>query len=348
MSTNELVLDNSRLRQLFEECCNKYSKLRFAVAWCGRPNDGSPYSYLRSFKGSISGIVGRAFNQSHPDGIRELHRLCKQFRIVTPSEATFHPKIYLFENSDQITLFVGSNNFTSPAFVGNNESMSIIVGKRRELLDILHAFNEQFDRWMSDRFSISFSKQWLHQYEIEYHKTDHYFKTEGLVLKEPADAEVTYWLKPWGDPDDPVPSGKQFDEEMYNLDFGVKPSGVKIGDIMIVYGIGWKKVFGVFKVLSGHSEYRKSELRRMGKPKYRWTWHVAGLNLTRKFGRTWEKGGIYYFPLEEKFAKLKPRSTVTLWSKSARGTIKSGSNYCGLSDQFAHFVFREINRQTGE
>lgn len=68
--------------------------------------------------------VGIDFGGTSREVLEELLRWqCESFVCHHPSsQATFHPKVYLFEGEDSATLFVGSNNLTDGGFYSNFEA----------------------------------------------------------------------------------------------------------------------------------------------------------------------------------------------------------------------------------
>ena len=49
-----IILDKSAFASEFERCCNQYSSLKMASAWCGDPSHILPYSYLTSSENKLN------------------------------------------------------------------------------------------------------------------------------------------------------------------------------------------------------------------------------------------------------------------------------------------------------
>jgi hypothetical protein len=61
---------------------------------------------------------------------------------------------------------------------------------------------------------------------------------------------MTLWLKMIGTWDDPWPEQRPYD--LKHIGFrGKRPTGVRPGDRMILYAVGWKRIFAVADVTSG-------------------------------------------------------------------------------------------------
>jgi len=79
-------------------------------------------------KGSkITFVCGLDFYQTEPDALKAMYSLTKKHNkckllIQNPSsKSTFHPKFYYFKNITEVTLLIGSANFTRGGFKSNFE-----------------------------------------------------------------------------------------------------------------------------------------------------------------------------------------------------------------------------------
>src|SRR5260370_39476585 len=104
-----ILSSSSGFTREFERCCGEYGKLHIATAWCGNPDKGYglPFTHLKLFKGKITATVGRAFDQTHPDGIEFFRAHKADLRIFRDGAVLFHPKVYLFSSAGREALFVG-------------------------------------------------------------------------------------------------------------------------------------------------------------------------------------------------------------------------------------------------
>ena len=93
-------------------------------------------------------------------------------------------------------------------------------------------------------------------------------------LKSKNNDDLNYWLKPIGHTHDHVTEDRVFNQKILDLYFSkIKPSGVKIDDIIITFGIGIKKLLSYYKVTSRPQHLSKQELE--AEPhKRRWPWFV--------------------------------------------------------------------------
>lgn len=118
--TNARELDSEFLRLI-----KNYRKFYWAIAWASHKSKA--FHELKKNTNKISRIiVGLHFYQTHPEFIRDFLS-CKNIKYIKQSEGTFHPKMYLFENSDtEWELLLGSGNFTDQALTINTEAFFLL------------------------------------------------------------------------------------------------------------------------------------------------------------------------------------------------------------------------------
>lgn len=164
-----IILDKSSFSSEFERCCNQYSSLKMACAWCGDPSHILPYSYLTSSENKLNVeiIMGVSFNQSHPDAIQFFLTNEINVRIFKVAINLFHPKCYLFKDKNKFALFVGSSNFTYSGFYNNTEINSLIEGNKSEQIKYVENL---FKQWKSDSYSFYPNKKWLEKYRKTYNQ----------------------------------------------------------------------------------------------------------------------------------------------------------------------------------
>ena len=171
--TNIKVLDNESFAKEFERCCNYYTSLHIATAWCGDPSHTLPYAFLNTEKQElkITITMGIYFNQSHPESIRFFLDKDTDMKIFKSELALFHPKIYFFKNSKKAALFTGSSNFTYSGFYSNIEmnllSEGEIIG---EFANEISKLEKLLHHWHSDKCSFMPDEKWLKSYSETYKK----------------------------------------------------------------------------------------------------------------------------------------------------------------------------------
>lgn len=121
----KLLVRATDLRKEFLRLLKRYSELHVAVAWAGTGSEA--FAYLKNHQSRIKRmVVGLHFYQTHPDFIRTFMRHAG-VRYMEQPDGTFHPKVYLFQNSPaEWELLVGSANFTQAAFSSNTEATLLV------------------------------------------------------------------------------------------------------------------------------------------------------------------------------------------------------------------------------
>jgi hypothetical protein len=114
------------LERTFLSLMKQYRKYYWASAWAGVGSQ--PFDQLKLEKAKIGQlIIGIHFYQTHPDFISTFTG-DNRIRYIMQPGGTFHPKLYLFENSAaDWALLLGSGNFTKSAFSDNCEATLLIT-----------------------------------------------------------------------------------------------------------------------------------------------------------------------------------------------------------------------------
>jgi len=125
--------------------------------------------FSKCFKGKITATVGRAFDQTHPDGIEFFRARKADLRIFRDGAVLFHPKVYLFSSAGRVALFVGSSNFTFSGFYTNAEINVLIEGPAGS--PDAHRLDEllwHLKAWHSEPLSFIPSDAWLADYRKKF------------------------------------------------------------------------------------------------------------------------------------------------------------------------------------
>jgi hypothetical protein len=110
------------------------------------------------------------------------------------------------------------------------------------------------------------------------------------------------WLKPSGWSEDPVRAGDaHYAEPEVELDFSrKKPSGVRNNDLVIVYGVGDRRLMGLFEVTGPPTMSSDKELGEIHwKP--RWPWHVPAKNLALAYSKAWSTFNLHLGQLRDEY-----------------------------------------------
>lgn len=150
--------------------------------------------------------------------------------------------------------------------------------------------------------------------------------------------ERQFWIKPIGDPSRSPDEEKQiFDDSKVQIDFSERPSGISLGDILIVYRIEISKILFVAEAVSSPHQATSDEIKKHPW-KERWSWSIESRNLTPNFGARWSDYSLKPFSLVEEFNDLNPQEKVSL------NGLKRGKDKLRISEDFGKFLIKEIQQ----
>lgn len=241
-----------------------------------------------------------------------------------------HAKIFIADGKCLIT----SANLTKTAFSKRHE-IGIFLDEK-EALDAITIFNEWWDK--SENVFTEFLQSIVQ---------------EGATSKEEKGGNrlpflwdlpeiprnIQYWLKPVGVTDDPITEDQLFDSEEEDHHFAIEPSGVRIGDILIAYGIGAKRLLSVYQVTSEGELVPETEREEWME---RWPWYVTSINLSRDFGRHWATHNLYASSILRDYLSNNPQGFITKRKGKTLGALSWGIDKINLDPEFARYVLREI------
>jgi len=150
-----LIINTRELETEFIRLTNQYENFYWATAWAGV---GSKHfdSLLKNKDKIRKIVVGIHFYQTHPDFIQTFIDN-KNLQFVNQPQGTFHPKLYLFYNTDNDwEILIGSSNFTYEAFNKNTEANTLVSVEDINSADFLKASLELINE--SWKISKSFSQ----------------------------------------------------------------------------------------------------------------------------------------------------------------------------------------------
>lgn len=103
----KLLIKARETEKEFKRLINSHSEFYWASAWAGVNFDC--FTELKRNKDETKKIViGTLFDQTHPDFIKEFMKV-EKVRFFRQESGTFHPKIYLFQNSkSEREILIGS------------------------------------------------------------------------------------------------------------------------------------------------------------------------------------------------------------------------------------------------
>lgn len=129
------IYKSTELNDEFSRLLIQYRQYYWSVAWA---TSKSPFfNKLIQNKSNIQKLlVGIHFYQTHPDFIQEFLNF-QNARFIQQPAGTFHPKVYVFYNSDSDwEILLGSANFTKEGFSNNTEA-TVLMSSQFETIKTL-------------------------------------------------------------------------------------------------------------------------------------------------------------------------------------------------------------------
>ncbi|EAT17122.1 NgoFVII family restriction endonuclease [Desulfuromonas acetoxidans] len=150
----KLLINSRKIERALVSLMNQYENYYIASAWASVGTDA--FETLSRNSDKISKlIVGTHFYQTHPDFIQKFY-VNENARFVKKTGGVFHPKIYLFVNSESNwECLIGSANFTRGAFSINSEAMLHVNSSDTEAREFFNQIIEQFAKYWNDASSIN-------------------------------------------------------------------------------------------------------------------------------------------------------------------------------------------------
>ena len=250
---------------------------------------------------------------------------------------SLHGKIYIFKKNNEFTKgIITSANFTRNGLKLNNEwGIEIDDSIRIEEIAIdlisnivLESITEKILTDMETKFNLIPPRRIIASDSIDL--------VESLKLKSnPLNVLETanYWLKPIGSTGNFISLNKKFSNPNEQLHFALNPRSIKVGDILITYAVGYKKILSVYRV--------SSKVFNTGIVGDRWPHFVFGENLTRFYGNEWNNFNIHISDEKNLFLK-KTKLNATPSGKNSYGTLQQGGDKLKITNEFGKYLVNKI------
>ncbi len=159
---------------------------------------------------------------------------------------------------------------------------------------------------------------------------------------------INYWLKPIGATGNWVEENRSFDRVEDVLHFStIPPTGVREGDILLAYAIGWQLMLGIYES-TGKPIYATEEEIEDDSWLERWPWYIPARNLAPGFGANWRLIGLSLTDVVYQYHELNPDSAVTASGATNFNALNHGKDKIKLDNDFAAFLINrmeEINNR---
>lgn len=143
------------------------------------------------------------------------------------------------------------------------------------------------------------------------------------------------YIKPVGVSDNPIYEGDFSKKEQSYMYFSKKrPSSVCVGDLLIAYAVGGRKIMGVYKVTSD------PKWDEDGDP--RWPWHVESVILTPTLSNCkWSEANLWVTGIVNHYAETYNKP-VTHNGGMNLGALNYGSDKIRLDDEYGQYLLGKV------
>ena len=148
------------------------------------------------------------------------------------------------------------------------------------------------------------------------------------------------WLKPVWYSEEPMKEGTVFAKLREELYFSKRrPSGIRQGDIIIVYGVGTTKLVGIFTVTSEPIYTSENEIDDDDEWKKRWPWYVRAVNNSPQFSSTWWTHKLFINELVNDYLKeYEYEKPITRAGGQTLGALNFGLDKVALAHHFGLYL----------
>lgn len=296
------------------------------------------------------------------DQIKKIHSLYSFIQIpqikdnITSWQVSLnnklHGKIYIFKKSGvYVSAIISSANFTENGLHKNHEwgveisEIPLIRELEKSIIGSIEIERLSVDEIIEMQ---KVAKIYLDHHPNTSSKDIDLILTNILLTPDHAlflDHKINYWLKPIGYTDSPIKEGELFDSTnvgLGNLNFSKRrPSGIKINDILIIYGVGSTKILSIYRVTSTAQHVTDEEIEEVKWYK-RWPWYVTGENLTPIYGGIWWNHNLRIGELASEYLISKPDMTLTKVGGKTLGAFNYHNDKLNLSLGFAKFLITKV------
>jgi HKD family nuclease len=256
-----------------------------------------------------------------------------------------HGKVYIFNNSGSKRVIISSANFTNNGLVSNHE-WGIEIEDNEVITQIAKDLEETIEIDNITLIDLENLSELSNKFDIKKIPTQSIeldliglLPTRQSIITIPLN--TNYWLKPIGDTSKPVTIDRSFKDLITILNFAKTPRSVKIGDILIAYGVGVRQILSIYRVESIPSKMTDEQL--LSNPRLeRWPWYVTGENMTPNFGNEWSQHTLYLSQLMVEFQNQFPNIPITKVGGSTLGALNNGVDKLNLNRDFAEFIINKV------
>lgn len=155
--------------------------------------------------------------------------------------------------------------------------------------------------------------------------------------------EKKYWLKPIGVTGGRIPKDLKYDYTP-EVHFAIQPQKVQIGDLLITYAVGYRKIIAVLEVVSIKYKAEGQELAESPEWRERFPWAVTTRNLTKTFSDQWYAKGLNIFDLGRAFV-AQFNQPITNTGRKDLNAMQRGWTVYELSPDFGRWCIQQVENK---
>lgn len=261
------------------------------------------------------------------------------FNLSILIDNELHGKVYIGKkNGKYVGCIVSSANFTNKGLVHNHE-WGVFMDNQKEITKMHEHILLDATLAVSNA-DIQKMIQYIEEHPEEDVKRP-VIDANFVGMLKPVLASkgkfVTYWIKPLGTSEEPVPEDVLFNKSEMNITFARFPRSVMTDDVLIAYSVRTQRMLSVFTAMEERGPVR---FFRREKDK-QWPWYAKCKNITSKYGANWVNIDLTLRELRKSYLREYPNGLVSLKSQNL-DALMHGHDHIRLDANFAEFVIKKM------
>ena len=257
--------------------------------------------------------------------VMEEHGIDWKIRI----DNKLHGKVYIFKKNDTpFAAIITSANLTQHGFELNHE-WGCMIEDAKASDDVEKQLLTDADiELMNEKLALIKERADKARRDGWKKEKPQAIQIEDILSQPTIPSGARFFIKPIGSIDNKVRflTDKDFEEQH----FAKRPKAVRIGDILITYAVGARKIVSVFQVTSTANETHI--------PNDRWHWYVEVKNLTERLGKTWMEKSLIATDIARLYAEKYNKPVTQRGGYNLNG-LRRGNDKIQLTDEFGRYLF---------
>lgn len=259
----------------------------------------------------------------------EMERVGIEWRVLI--DKSLHGKVYIFKkNANPISAVITSANLTNNGMRSNHE-WGYMINDKEEItsLEIQILSDAKYELSSKTLEELNIRVKSIND-EAPVTKPET-IEIDDILFGTTVPEGKRFFIKPIGSLGAPVYDGDFSNEDMQF--FSRRPNAVRVGDILIAYGVGSRKIISAFEVTS--------ETLSTGNEKDRWKWYRMVKCLTPRLGKEWMNRSLYVMSIASQYYE-KYSLLVTANGNNSLNGLKSHNDKIQLTDNFGRYLYSKV------